>query len=484
LKSDSLSSEESSANARGLTHFHGVGETLEGYRGKSLALLKRFGLSVGQQIRIVSKDRTETLGLLLPRYHGADDEHIVLKLKSGYNIGVNIASIDSIQVVEEEGKTGESSSFQGQVASKSIKSKEERVSGQEKVVSLLSTGGTIASKIDYVTGAVHPALSAEDLYAAIPELGRIADVRPELLFSIFSEDMEAKHWQTIAEKAIKKAQSGSDGVVIMSGTDILGILSAALSFALLGIDVPVVCVGSQRSSDRPSSDSALNLLGAVRFASTSEVPGVFVAMHASTSDDSIAIHLGTRVRKNHTSRRDAFQSIDIEPFAFVRGDELEYIGRPLQEEQKQKSIATKAAIDANLEFRTRFDSSVSLVKFYPGFNPRILDFLLEDLHARGIILEGTGLGHVSSKTVSKISELTKEGVFVGMTSQCIWGSVDLNVYRTGRDLLQAGVTPLANMLAETALAKLSWALGNFSSDLIKEIMTTNLCGEIVPRLVL
>ena len=122
------------------------------------------------------------------------------------------------------------------------------------------------------------------------------------------------------------------------------------------------------------------------------------------------------------------------------------------------------------------------MKFHPGFDPGILDYLVREKNIRGIIIEGTGLGHVSDSTVSKISELVKKGIFVGMTSQCIWGHVDLNVYRTGRDLTAAGAVPLENMFAETAFAKLSWALGNFRSP--KEIMLTNFVGEFNLRILL
>ncbi len=397
---------------------------------------------------------------MIPRYEHADENHIVLKLKSGYNLGVDASSISSISVLEPPKPATE-------VVVPLISSR------TDKKVLLLSTGGTIASKVDYRTGAVHPALSAQDLYAAVPELGEISKIQPEVIFSTYSENLAPVHWQKLAERIVATPAEGLDGIVVMLGTDTLAYVSAALSFALLGLEIPVVCVGAQRSSDRPSSDSALNLKSAVRFAAYSKAKGVYVAMHKDESDDVIAVHSGVRVRKNHTSRRDAFRSIDVAHVAEVKGSEIYFVTRPriLNEFNHEED---------KLKLKTRFEPQVSLVKFHPGFDPELLDYF-EAKHSKGLVIEGTGLGHVSSPTVAKISNLTKKGVFVGITSQCIWGRVDLNVYDTGRDLINAGAVPLEDMLGETAFAKLSWALGNFPRGEVDEIMKRNLAGEITSR---
>jgi len=341
---------------------------------------------------------------------------------------------------------------------------------------LLSAGGTIASIVDYRTGAVHPALSASDLYTAVPELDEIASVEPEVVFSIYSENITPADWQILSQRVIESGQSKKpDGIVIMMGTDTLAYSAAALSFSLMGFPIPVVFVGAQRSSDRPSSNAALNLTAAAFFAVNSERPGVYLAMHESENDDFVAIHSGVRVRKNHTSRRDAFESIDIPLVALTDGKEIKWSENEEVQNQR-KAPRTEFAL------KTRFESSVALVKFHPGLDPQIFTFLLEARNVRGIIIEGTGLGHVSDLVVSKLSELVKKGIFVGMTSQCIWGRVDLNVYDTGRDLLSAGVTPLENSIGETAFAKLSWVLGNFEN--VKAIMQENLLGEVNERLLL
>lgn len=339
----------------------------------------------------------------------------------------------------------------------------------------MSTGGTIASRVDYRTGAVYPALSASDLYEAVPELDRIAVVEPEVVFSIYSENMSPSDWGTLTSKIIDLSKSKKPaGVVVMMGTDTLAYTSAALSFSLIGFEIPVVPVGAQRSPDRPSSDAAINLTAAALFAVESGRPGVYVAMHQDENDKGVAIHSGVRVRKNHTSRRDAFKSIDSLPIAIVKDNEIVWTNDPRAEHPDP--------ISEEFRLKTKFDSGAALVKFHPGFDPGVLDYLVETKNVRGIIVEGTGLGHVSDRTVSKISSLVKKGVFVGMTSQCIWGHVHLNVYRTGRDLTAAGAVPLENMFAETAFAKLSWVLGNFQSP--TEIILKNFVGEFNMRILL
>ena len=442
-----------------------------GYRGNSLAIIEESGAKAGSRVKVQTHDGFETEGLLVPRYEHADSEHVVIKLKSGYNIGISASSIKTLRLLDQTEKMfGDSSSSSG-------KNGRQDSSSTGKNLLLLSTGGTIASRVDYRTGAVHPALSAEDLYETIPELGSIASVTPDVLFSTYSENLTPADWQKLSEgiisrydQALKKG-SKIDGIVVMLGTDTLAYVSAALSFSLIGLPLPVVCVGAQRSSDRPSSDAALNLKAACTFAVRSGLPGVYVSMHNSENDDLIAVHRGSRVRKNHTSRRDAFESIDSNPVAQVAGDEL------ILDQSARSKVSSKN------EFRleTAFSSSVALVKFHPGFDSSILDYYGGERKVRGVIIEGTGLGHVSSSSVSKISRIVESGVFVGMSSQCIWGHVDLNVYETGRDLIAAGVVPLGNMLAETAFAKLSWCLGNFESR-TRDIMVENLVGEMTERI--
>ena len=433
---------------------------LAGYRGKALALLRNAGLSIGDLVRIETTDASFE-GYLMPRYELADSLHIVIKLKNGYNVGISVKKIRGITKLAE----GEKPKF--------TPTPPPKVNLNLPKVLILSTGGTIASRIDYRTGAVHPALTAEDLYTTVPEISEVAQVDAEVLFSIFSENLKAEHWCKIAEHIHASLQKGYSGVVITHGTDTMGYTAAALSFALKGVPVPVVLVGAQRSSDRPSSDAATNLFAATLIASQAPFSGVFVAMHAGLSDDVIAVHHGTSVRKNHTSRRDAFQSINSRPVAYVKDGVIQQIDPNLPPRRTYLDDFKPAA---------RFEERVALLKFHPNFNTTLIDYLV-DKGVKGLVLEGTGLGHVGHYCYDSIKRAIDKGVLVGMSSQCIWGRVRMTVYDTGRDLLNMGVLPLDTLFPEVALVKMMWVLGNTETlEEAKKMMLTDLVGEFTQRL--
>lgn len=424
-----------------------------GYRGKGRELLGKFNVSVGDQLLIKTEDRSFE-GILMPRYEFADEEHIVLKLRNGYNVGIDVSRVRSIKVLER-----------GQPAS--VKRPVPKEHKPLPKVKLLGTGGTIASRVDYRTGGVSPAMSAEDLYSLVPELESLVSLSVENLFNVYSENMTPEHWGKIALEVYKSLNSGYEGVVIAHGTDTMHYTAAALSFALENLPKPVILVGAQRSSDRPSSDATTNLIAAVK-ASTSGLPGVFISMHDGLDDDRIAIHRGVRVRKNHTSRRDAFKSIDERPFAMIEKDELIIYGDVKRAE-------------GGFSLKPRFSDKAYLLKFFPNQDPEIIDHLV-DKGIKALIIEGTGLGHVSSSMIPHLRRAVEEGVFVGMTSQCIWGNVRMTVYETGRELLRAGVTPLDDMLSEVALVKAMWLLGQgYEGKELVEQMKKNLRGEYVER---
>jgi glutamyl-tRNA(Gln) amidotransferase subunit D len=437
-----------------------------GYREEAgLKLLSKHSISVGDSIKITTKDG-EITGVLMPRYESASEEYIVIKLKSGYNTGIHVGKIKSITKLLDKDQAASSITTTAVIPAKQNLPK----------VALISTGGTIASKIDYRTGGVHAALSADELYASVPELANHASIDPEVLMSEYSENLKPEHWTLIAEKVAKKIETDKySGLVVSHGTDTMHYTAAALSFALQNLPVPVVLVGAQRSSDRPSSDAALNLLGAIIFAAESKYPGVFVAMHVGISDDTVACHMGTRVRKNHTSRRDAFESIDITPIALVRNNEIEM---QLEDQNRLEEIFRYNPVRVPFRVNTKFENKVMLFKYYPGFDPTLIEHAIKAGY-RAIVLEGTGLGHVGKECFPALKKAVGAGLMVCMTSQCIWGRVRMTVYDTGRDLLDIGVIPLSDMISETATVKAMWALAN-SKDVedAKKIMQENLANEI------
>lgn len=429
-----------------------------GYRGKALGFLKGANAGVGDVLE-VETEWGVVKGTLVPRYLYDDDAHIVLKLSSGYNIGLSVDGLKSARVRAK----GEKPSFNAPPVPRSK-------AGLPRVV-IIGTGGTIASRVDYRTGAVRPATTAEELYALIPELSDIARVEPEILLSIYSENIQPSHWTLIGDRVRKAVEDGAAGIVITMGTDTMGYSAAALGFALAGAPIPVIFVAAQRSSDRPSSDAVLNLIAGVSMAATAPFSGVYVAMHLDESDEKIAVHASTRVRKNHTSRRDAFQSVGTPLAAVWSRKGFEYLDDSLPKRERAGKFKPK----------TKFDPRVALVKFYPSMLATQLE-ALGSAGVKAVILEGTGLGHVNTENVVALKRFVSAGGLACMTSQCVNGMVDLNVYETGRDLLEAGVIPLGDMLSETALVKAMWALANTKT--VHEaafFMTSNVAGEMMSR---
>lgn len=422
-----------------------------GYEGKSLEFLKSNSIIVGDSVKILT-DITYS-GIIMPRYEYSDDQHIVIKLKSGYNIGLEIAKIRKI----EKNQTTENIIQ----TSEQITEKE----GLPKIL-LLSTGGTIASKVDYRTGAVTPVLTAQELNSSVPELSEIANIDAEVLLSEYSENIMPKNWLEIANKIKEFKKSDYSGIIVAHGTDTMHYTSSFLSFALAGFPIPIVLVGSQRSSDRASSDAALNLIGATKFITETKTRGVYIVMHQDENDNTIACHIGTRVRKNHTSKRGAFETIGDNP-AFIIAEEY------IQKNMNRDFFSTK-----DFQPKIKLNTKVALVKYHPGYDPKILEQMI-DSGISGIIFEGTGLGHVGKVMYESIKKAKEKGIFLGMTSQCIDGRVRMTVYESGRDLLNLGIIPLENMIPEVALVKAMWVLGNYeNSEEIKKIMLQTIASEL------
>ncbi len=338
-------------------------------------------------------------------------------------------------------------------------------------VKLLGTGGTIASRLDYRTGAVIPAFSPGELYGSVPELADICNLETEKLYGVFSENMGPEQWIGTAEKIGEEIEKGADGIVIGHGTDTMHHTAAILSFMVQDSPVPIVMVGSQRSSDRPSSDAAINLINATKTAARSDFAEVMVCMFGPTSDQYGLLHRGTRVRKMHSSYRSTFRTIGDIPLAIVEKDRFV----PLRSDYKRRRK------DKNVKVTPTFDGRVSIVYYYPNMKPDIIDSLIDNGY-QGIIIAGTGLGHVNKPLYPSLKRACDMGIHVYMTVQTLWGYVQMYVYDTGRDIMDLGVIPAANMLPEVAYMKLCWALGQtLDQEEVKEIMLTPIASEITER---
>jgi glutamyl-tRNA(Gln) amidotransferase subunit D len=416
------------------------------------------GFQIGDKIRVELKNSVYE-GILMPRPNLANKNHIVLKLSNGYNIGIDTSNIIKMNLVEAYSKKPE--------ASKSSLA----LRAGKPVISILSTGGTISSKLDYRTGGVYASYTAEDMVEVAPELSNIANMKSRFLMNVMSEDMNKDLWVKIAHEVADELNSGSDGVVVTHGTDTMHYSTAALSFMLTNLGKPVVFTGSQRSSDRGSSDSFLNLICSTAFAA-SGFSGVYLVMHGGLSDDSCLAHLGTKVRKMHTSRRDAFRSINTKPVASISKDGVVNALSNLPQRDSSKVV-----VDSKME------DKVALVKIHPNMNPKIMDFYMNEGY-KGVVFEGTALGHVPTaiKETSLIPYIEKardRNIAMAMTTQCLFGRVHPYVYSNLREVSSRGVIYCEDMLPEVAFVKLMWVLGHTQKPLeVKELMLKNLVGEI------
>jgi glutamyl-tRNA(Gln) amidotransferase subunit D len=415
--------------------------------------LQHAGVHVGDVVRVTQPNRVVE-GLLMPRHAFSAPDVAIVKLSSGYNIGLRLTEATRLERV----RAGES---------RTRPSRQVPSDPTKPAVCVLGTGGTIASYVDYRTGAVHPAASAEELAFATPELFAIANVRAEVVYQAFSEDLTPRHWLELARRVKNAFDQGARGVIVPHGTDTLAYTAAALAFLLRDLPGPVVLVGAQRSSDRPSSDAATNLTAACRLAISADLGEVVVCMHESPSDTRIAVHRGVRVRKNHSSRRDAFESVNARPIGFVEGERVELL------ETHRPRHPGPARVFANIA------EDVAFIHSYPGLTAEALERMVT---GRGAVIAGTGLGHLPTRTLEVVDRLMKRGVILVMATQCLWGRVDLKVYSTGRDLLQRGVVAAEDTLPEAAYAKLCWALGNAASrEQAIQWMQQDQASEIDPR---
>ena len=407
-------------------------------------------------------------GILLPRPEIFDENYTVIKLDNGYNIGIENKKITKIELVKKYEKKKEE------------KRKIEYKKGLPNI-SILHTGGTIASKVDYRSGGVVAAFSPEDIVSMFPELTEIANIDSELIANMWSDDLRFPHFKLIAKAIEKKVKQGADGVIIGMGTDNLAVASAALTFIVEQTPIPIILVGAQRSSDRGSSDAAMNLICATEFIAKTDFAGVVICMHEHSDDKTCVILPPTKTKKLHSSRRDAFKPVNDTIIARVDYNmrKIEFIKNDYV--KKDKNI--KLVIKPNME------EKIGLLKITINMFPEQFEFFKG---YKGLVIEGTGLGHMPGHVPNELANIHKKifpaikmvidsGCIVVMTTTCLFGRVQMQVYSKGRDLLKLGLIPGEDMLPETAFVKLAWLLGNHKKDEVKELIGKNLRGEISER---
>lgn len=412
----------------------------------------------GDKVKIILKEGNVHQGILMPE----DKEYFVdLKLSSGYNIGIDKKNIKKIEVI---------------AAKKEVKKSSLNlpVDKKKKTISILHTGGTIASKVNYETGGVIASFELDDLLAMFPELKEIANLNSVLVSNMMSEDMRFSHYQKLAKAVKAEVEKGVDGIIIGHGTDTLTVTSAALSFMLENIPIPVILVGSQRSSDRGSTDAAMNMICASEFIVKEKFQGVAICMHEEMSDNNCLIMSGTKTKKFHTSRRDAFRVVNDTPFARVN-----------YETRKVTKLKDYPKVEGNFQVLDKFEEKVTIIRTHNNMSKDFFE-VLNTKGYRGLILEGTGIGHAPTNIkenfpiYEELKKFIANGGIVVETSQCIFGRVHADIYTNTRRLADIGILFGEDMLTDTAFVKLSWLLGNNPKE-AKELITQNLRGEITKR---
>ncbi|HUX99966.1 MAG TPA: Glu-tRNA(Gln) amidotransferase subunit GatD [Candidatus Deferrimicrobium sp.] len=431
-----------------------------GYKGNARKKLEAAGAKIWDVVEIV-KDKRVARGIILPRSEfNPDTNHVNLKLKNGYNVGIEITDALKITVYSQE------------IGEYKLPEKIVPFIEQLPTIALLGTGGTIAARLDYRTGAVFPAFSPGELFTAIPELAEICNLLPEVVYEVLSEDLDPNYWLELATIIHNKIKNEKvDGVVVGHGTDTMAFTGTALSFLLQNLPVPIILVGSQRSSDRPSSDSAINLMNAIACAAQADIAEVLVCMLGSSNHSYDLLHRPAHLRKMHSSRRDAFKTIGTIPFGKVENRNITIHENNYRKRNKEREI--KAAL--------KIDPKVSLIYHYPGIQPELIETLIDKKY-HGIVLAGTGLGHISKNLLDPIKRAIEEKIAVVMTVQTLWGFTGMQVYQRGREELSIGIIPGHSMLPETAYVKLCWVLGHTRNpDEVKQMMLTNIAGELIDR---
>ncbi len=432
----------------------------DGYRGPLQKRLTKEGLRTWSMIRVIKKDGSHYEGVLLPRSMHTSDDYISIKVDTGYNIGIMLP--DDAEITEIGYKAGD------------YKIPEKIVERNPDLpdVTLLGTGGTVASRLDYRTGAVLPAFEPSELFSAVPELIEICNLTPKTLYKILSENFCAEYWIKTAEAIAKEIEEGADGIIIGHGTDTMSYSGSALSYFLRDLPVPVVIVGSQRSSDRPSSDGPINIMNASTLAAHGDLAEVVVVMHGTTSDNYDFIHRATRVRKMHSARRDTFRTVGDIPLGKIKNRDIEFF---------RDDLRRRGGPPEDFHLDTKIDERVTMLYFYPGMEADTMHAII-DKGYHGIIIIGTGLGHVGKPMYEALDRAKEEEIPVVIVVQPLFGYSQLRVYETGRDMLARGVIEGKNMLPEAALPKLMWALGHTKDvDEVAKIMQTNIAGEITTR---
>ncbi len=335
---------------------------------------------------------------------------------------------------------------------------------------LIYTGGTIGMKQDINDQTLKP-FDFSQIVEEVPEIKKFALKVDSYTFSplIDSSDIEPSSWIEMA-RIIQEKYDNYDGFVILHGTDTMAYSASALSFMLDGLTKPVIFTGSQLPIGVPRTDGKENLISSVEIASAKDEEGHTLVPEVCIYFDSLLMR-GNRSTKVNAEVFRAFQSPNF-PYLAEAGIDIRYnsdiIRKPLDWYQ-------------NLSLNTNLDTRVGILKIHPGMNPKTVSAFLSEPNNRAIILETYGAGNapMTKWFLNLIAEACANGKIIVNVTQCLGGTVNMNLYANGKTLSDAGVINGYDSTTESALAKLFFLMGkNEDNNWVKQMMIRNLKGEI------
>lgn len=335
---------------------------------------------------------------------------------------------------------------------------------------LIYTGGTIGMKIDPVLQALTP-FDFGQILEEVPELSKYAYRIDTYTFNplIDSSDVEPSLWASLVS-LIEEKYDAYDGFVILHGTDTMAYSASALSFMIENLTKPVIFTGSQLPIGTPRTDGKENLISSVEIAAAKDIEGHAIVPEVCICFDNMLMR-GNRSRKINSDHFRAFRSENYPPLAEA-GINIRY---------NTALIRYPESWETRPIFHKEMDTRVSILKIHPGITPQVVRNILCGIETRAVIIETYGAGNAPSKDwfISIIREASAMGKILLNVTQCIAGSVNMDIYATGKSLKEAGVMNGFDSTTESALAKLFYLLGIFkTNDEVKAAMEINLRGEI------
>ena len=335
---------------------------------------------------------------------------------------------------------------------------------------LIYTGGTIGMKEDPIEQTLKP-FDFSQILEEVPELGKFAHRIDSYTFTplIDSSDVEPGLWVSIVD-LIEKRYDDYDGFVILHGTDTMAYSASVLSFMFEGLTKPVIFTGSQLPIGKPRTDGKENLISSVEIAAAKDADGHAIVPEVCIFFDNMLMR-GNRTTKINSDNFRAFRSENY-PLLGEAGINIRY---------NSGAILRPDDWDRRPIFHKTLDTRVSILKLHPGITPQVVEHILCGNESRAVILETYGAGNAPSKTwfLELIEKAADMGKVIVNVTQCLAGSVNMDIYATGKSLKNKGVCNGYDSTSESALGKLFYLMGETEDhELIKTRLEEVLRGEI------